>query len=227
MADEVNARDAKLIQYLNEAYGTEKRLETALQAHIGLATRATYKKRLQAHLRETKAHAREVERRIKKLGGKPDPVAPESVEEVAETIGAAGRAVVTGAQKAVALAKGPLHALRGTGELERQLKNAKTEFSDEHEEIATYAAIESLAQSAGDRETAQLAKRIRRDEERMAAFLAKEIPRLAAAVAKAEIPAALRNGGTRRRRAASGRGSATRGSRSRSTTATRARNRRG
>ncbi len=31
---ELEAREAKLIQYLNEAYGKEKELETALQAHI-------------------------------------------------------------------------------------------------------------------------------------------------------------------------------------------------
>ena len=37
---EPNTRDAKLIQYLNEAYGKEKELETALQAHIAMATRA-------------------------------------------------------------------------------------------------------------------------------------------------------------------------------------------
>ena len=36
MAD-VNARDAKLIQWLNEAYGKEKQLETALALHIQMA----------------------------------------------------------------------------------------------------------------------------------------------------------------------------------------------
>ena len=69
MADP-NARDTKLIQYLNEAYGKEKELETALQAHIAMTTKAPYKKRLQQHLKETKGHAREVQRRIKQLGGK-------------------------------------------------------------------------------------------------------------------------------------------------------------
>ena len=43
MAKEPNARDAKLIQYLNESYGKEKQLETALQAHISLTTRPPYK----------------------------------------------------------------------------------------------------------------------------------------------------------------------------------------
>ena len=50
-------REAKLVQYLSEAYGKEKELETALEAHIGMTTRKPYKKRLQDHLKETKSHA--------------------------------------------------------------------------------------------------------------------------------------------------------------------------
>ena len=68
MAD-LNERDAKLVQYLGEAYGKEKELETSLEAHIAMTTRAPCKTRLKAHLKETKAHAKAVERRIKKLGG--------------------------------------------------------------------------------------------------------------------------------------------------------------
>ena len=55
MAD--TARDAKLTQYLNEAYAKEKELETALTAHIGMTTRKAYEKRLREHLKETKARA--------------------------------------------------------------------------------------------------------------------------------------------------------------------------
>src|SRR5215208_6206749 len=95
VATETPTRDAKIVQYLNEAYGKEKQLETALQAHIGLTTRAPYKKRLQQHLRETKDHAKQLERRIKKLGGSPDTSAglpgPESVTETVANV--AGRAV--------------------------------------------------------------------------------------------------------------------------------------
>src|ERR671914_3131868 len=198
MADQT-VRDTKLAQYLNEAYGKEKELETALQAHIGMTTRPPYKKRLQQHLKETKGHARSVERRIKQLGGKAEATpAPGPVGEVAS-------AVTSVASKAVSAAKGPLHAIRGTGEQEKMLKNAKTEFSNEHEEIATYQAIETLAETVGDNETAKLARGIRREEERMAKFLAGQIPTLTKAVAREEIPAAERrtNGGRRRRRAAS------------------------
>jgi ferritin-like metal-binding protein YciE len=193
---EPGTRDIKLIQYLNEAYGKEKELETALRAHIGMTTRRTYKKRLEQHLRETRGHARAVERRIKQLGGKAEAVPAPGPEAVSEAAGA----VASVASKAVAPATGPLHMLRGTGEEEKLLKNAKTEYSEEAEEIAGYTAIETLADTVGDRETAKVARGIRREEERMQRFLERLIPQLTRAVARAEIPASERNGGRGRRR---------------------------
>ncbi|HVD86772.1 MAG TPA: DUF892 family protein [Solirubrobacterales bacterium] len=172
MAD-MNERDAKLVQYLSEAYGKERELETALQAHIAMTTKAPYKKRLQRHLKETKAHARQLERRIKKLGG-------------------GGQTMQTAVGKLTAAAKGPLHVLRGSGEAEKMLKNAKTEYFNEHEEIATYLAIENLAEKVRDGETAKLARAIRREEERMAGFLEGQIKALAKAVAAEDVPSALR-----------------------------------
>jgi ferritin-like metal-binding protein YciE len=193
----ITASENKLIQYLNEAYGKEKELETALQAHIAMAaSRATYKKRLQDHLKETKAQAKGLERRIKKLGGKAEAVnlpGPEVASEVASKATAA-------ATKALATAKGATHAVRGTGEAEKLLKNAKTELWNEYEEIGNYVAIETLAQTLGDKDTEKLAREFRKQEERMANFLVKLLPQLTKAVAKEEIPAAERNGGTSRRR---------------------------
>jgi ferritin-like metal-binding protein YciE len=199
MADDLNARDSKLVQYLNEAYGKEKELETALQAHIKMATsRAAYKKRLQEHLKETKAQARGLERRIKQLGGKAE-AAPLPGPDV--VTGAAGAATAA-ATKAMAAAKGPLHALRGTGTAEKLLKNAKTELWNEYEEIGNYVAIETLAQAVGDSETEKLAREFRRQEERMANFLVKLLPQLTKAVVTEEVPASQRraaasNGSTR------------------------------
>lgn len=203
---EMTARDAKLIQYLNEAYGKEKELETSLQAHISMTTRAPYKKKLQEHLRETKRHAKDVERRIKKLGGKADSQPAPGPEAVGDAVGT----VVSAAKKGVAAAKGPMHMLRGTGEQEKMLKNAKTEFFNEAEEIATYRAIETLSEQVGDKETAKLAKSILREEERMQRFLERLIPQLTKAVVTEEIPASERNGSRRRttrRRAASSKSS--------------------
>jgi ferritin-like metal-binding protein YciE len=215
---EPTIRELKLIQYLNEAYGKERELETALQAHIKMTTRDAYKKRLQAHLKETKGHAREVKARIKKLGGEASEIdipGPEVVKEVA-----------TGAQavasKALALAQGPLHALRGTSVAEKQLKNAKTEYANEAEEIAMYTAIESLADALSDDDTVKLARRIRRDEQRMGTYLEKLIPSLMKAVVQEEIPAAERKPAAAARSTAPSRARSN-GGRSRTSATTRSR----
>ncbi len=194
---ELSVRDGKLVQYLNEAYGKEKQLETALAAHIEMTTRAPYKKRLREHLTQTKRHARQVEKRVKQLGGTPQTVPIEGLDPVARGAGAA----VALAGRAAAAAQGPLHAIRGTGEQEKMLKNAKSEYADEHEEIATYTAIETLAEALADTETAKLARAIRREEESMARFLERQIPTLTKAVVQAEVPPAQRKGArsTRRR----------------------------
>jgi ferritin-like metal-binding protein YciE len=172
MADP-NERDAKLVQYMNEAYGKERELEVALQVDIAMTTKAPYKKRLQQHLKETKAHAKALDRRIKKLGG-------------------GGQAVQSLVGKVTAVAKGPLHAVRGDGQQEKMLKNAKTQFTAENEEISTYLALEVFATKVGDAETAKLARDIRKEEERMAKFLEGEIRQLAGATALEEVPARLR-----------------------------------
>jgi ferritin-like metal-binding protein YciE len=210
MAD-MNERDTKLVQYLNEAYGKEKELEVALQAHIGMTKRAPYKKRLQQHLGETKSHGRQLEQRIKRLGGD-----PQTLQRLAG--------------QATAALKGPLHTLRGSGEEEKLLKNAKTEYSEEAEEIATYTAIEAFAESVGDRESAKLAREIRRDEERMARYLERLIPQLTKAVVRSEVPGNQRSPRRRTRRRTTRRGSSTgarshTGSRSRAGSRSRTRSR--
>src|ERR1700683_5303676 len=190
MADR-QAASSKLVQYLNEAYGLEKRLEAALQAHIAMTTSAPYKKRLKEHLSETKRHAREVKQSIKRLGGTAETVSAPGPEPIAEV----AQAVVAGAQKAVALAQGPLHALRATGEEEKQLKNAKSEYASEAEEIATYAAIETLAGVGGGRGQPGPGGAVGPGENRRRSFLGEESVRLTKAVAKAEIAAAPRRRG--------------------------------
>jgi ferritin-like metal-binding protein YciE len=203
---ELNERDTKLVQYLTEAYGKEKELETALEAHIGMTNRAPYKKRLQQHLKETKSHAREIERRIKKLGG--------STSDLTTT-------ATTAAKKALALGKGSLQALRGSSDPEKELKNARDEFAEEAQEIALYTAIESLATAVGDKDTAKIARTIRRDEERMASYLERLIPQLTKAVATTEIPASQRSTGRRRSTSSRRRTTSSRSSASRSSTAKR------
>jgi len=188
VATEVGVREGKLIQYLNEAYGKEKQLEQALSAHIKQTTNAPYKKKLQAHLKETKAHARSLQQRIKALGGKAEAVdlpGPDAVSDVAT-----GAASVVG--KAVAAAQGAVQAARGTSIEEKLLKQAKDQYHEEAEEIANYTAIIQLADSLSDKDTVKIAKAILREEQRMAKYLEGLIPKLTKAVVTAEIPARQR-----------------------------------
>jgi len=177
-------RDAKLVQFLNEAYAKEKQLETSLQAHVEMTTRDDYVQRLKDHLKETKSHATKLSRRIKQLGGTPATVSvpgPEGLGKMAE--GLSDRF-----GKAKAAAQGSLNTVRGNGEQETMLHNARIEYADEADEIATYTVIDALATTAGDTETAKLAREILREEERMQKFLAKLLPELTAHVAHDEIP---------------------------------------
>jgi len=193
---EVQAREAKLIQYLNEAYGKEKELETALQAHIAMTTRDAYKKRLKEHLKETKGQSKGLQSRIKQLGGKAEAVPAPGPDVMAEAAGAAQSVL----KKGVAAAKGPLHAVRGTSEPETMLKNAKTEYAQEAEEIANYKAIETLADALGDKDTVKLARQYRREEERMSKFLERTIVQLTKDVVRTEVPAAQRKSSSSRSR---------------------------
>jgi ferritin-like metal-binding protein YciE len=187
---ETPTRDAKLVQLLNEAYTKEKQLETALQAHVQVTTRDDYAKRLKDHLKETKSHATQVSRRIKQLGGNPETVSlpgPGGLTKAAESV-----SDVVG--KAKAAAQGPLHAVRGSGEQDKMLHNARAEYQEEAHEIATYTVIESLATAVGDTQTAKLARDILRQEERMQQFLAELLPQLSVDVAHDEIPVSEING---------------------------------
>jgi ferritin-like metal-binding protein YciE len=191
-------RDTKLVQWLNEAHAKEAELEVDLAAHIKLTQKAAYKKRLQAHLKETKEHKRSVARRIKQIGGvaATGPAVPGVPTAVGEVAG-----------KAVAAVKGQVGTVRAlvTEQPETHLRNVQEELREEQVEIATYLRIETLAVAVGDRDTEVLARRIRRQEERMAKYLTAELPRLVKDVVKAEIPRDQRATPARSRRSTSAR----------------------
>ncbi|HET8978365.1 MAG TPA: DUF892 family protein [Solirubrobacteraceae bacterium] len=189
---DLNERDAKLVLWLNEAYAKEAELEVDLAAHISLTQKAPYKKRLQQHLKETREHKRAVARRIKQLGGQAS--GTPSIPGVPKVVGEA-------AGKTVSAVKGQVGAARAmvTEQAETHVRNAQEELREEQVEIALYLRIETFATEVGDRETAQLAKRIGREEQRMAKYLAAELPRLVKDVVRAEIPRDQRATATRRR----------------------------
>jgi ferritin-like metal-binding protein YciE len=181
---DTSTRDAKLVQFLNEAYAKEKQLEISLESHADMTTRDDYAKRLKDHLKETKSHATQLSRRIKQLGGSPETVSVPGPEGLGRMAGSVSETL----GKAKAAAQAPLNTIRGVGEQEKMLHNARIEYEDEAHEIATYLVIESLATTVGDKETAKLARGILRDEERMQKFLTELLPELTANVAHDEIP---------------------------------------
>jgi ferritin-like metal-binding protein YciE len=193
-------RDSTVVHYLNEAYANERRLELALAAHVEATTRAEYAQRLREHLRETKAHATKVGRRIQRLGGTPETISIPGPEGLADRLESAQGVV----QRATAALQHSLHAVRGTREQELMLENARSEFREEAQEIATYRLLDGLATAVGDRETATLAREILREEERMASYLGDLIPQLATDVAHDEVPVSEIDGPAAHRTVAAG-----------------------
>ena len=165
----------KVVQYLNEAHATELALTRVLQSQIAMTPAGTYRSGLEKHLGETQDHADRVQRRLGELDAGGNPL--QIVVGVAE--GVLGQVL--------AFAKTPLDLVRGTGGEEKVLKNAKDACATEALEIATYTALERLARSVGDTETADLAASIRRDEQDMLDRVLGEIPKLADAVVGAEV----------------------------------------
>jgi ferritin-like metal-binding protein YciE len=192
---EQTTRDAKLVGLLNEAYGKERQLAIVLESHLETTTRADYEKRLRQHLKETESHATSVAKRIKQLGGTAETVSLPGLEGASK----AAQSVQEVIGKAKAAAQGPLHVARGSGEQARMLHNARAEYREEADEIATYTTIAALATAVGDKQTAKLARDIRGDEERMAKFIGELLPQLATDVAHDEIPVSEIHGDAERR----------------------------
>jgi ferritin-like metal-binding protein YciE len=170
-----NQQKQKIVQYLNEAHGSELALVRQLQAQIAMTPRGSYRDGLETHLNETRKHAERLERRLRDLGQGNNPL----------QVGLGAVQSVIG--QALALTKTPLDLVRGSGGEEKVLKNAKDSCAAEAQEIATYTALARLARTAGDATTERLAKSVLADEQKMLDRLLREIPQLTEAVAAAEF----------------------------------------
>jgi ferritin-like metal-binding protein YciE len=171
----MNADQQKVVQCLNEAEANERALVRVLQSQIAMTPRGPYRSALETHLDETRGHADRVATRRRDLGQGRNP------------LGAVVGVVESAVGQAFALTKTPFDLVRGSGGEEKVLKNAKDACASEALEIATYTAIERLAQRLGDDETARLAASIRGDEEKMLERIVREIPKLTDAVVGADV----------------------------------------
>jgi ferritin-like metal-binding protein YciE len=169
------ASQQKVVQYLAEARASEDALVRVLQSQIAMTPRGSYRSILETHLGQTREHATRVARRLKALDGSSHPLMA-ALGFWEDVVG-----------QALALSKTPFDLLRGSGGEEKVLKNAKDACATEALEIATYTAVERLAGSVGDEETAKLAASIRADEEKMLQRILREIPKLTDAVVGAEV----------------------------------------
>ena len=171
----MNASQQKIVQYLTEAHASESGLVRVLQSQIAMTPTGSYRSALETHLNETRNHAARVSRRLKALDQGSNPLMA-VVGFWEDLVG-----------QTLALGKTPFDLLRGSGGEEKVLKNAKDACATEALEIATYTAIERLASSVGDEETAKLAASIRAEEEKMLERILREIPKLTDAVVGAEV----------------------------------------
>jgi ferritin-like metal-binding protein YciE len=159
--------EQKIVQALAEAQGLESALLQTLTAHVAITPRSEYRTLLERHADETRTQLDRIASRLADLGEGRNPL--QLAYGVAQT--AVGQLVAAG--------KFPLDLLRGAGGEDRLLKNAKDEAASEALEIATYDALEALAQAAGDDETAALAREHRGQEEAMLRDLRELLPQLA------------------------------------------------
>jgi ferritin-like metal-binding protein YciE len=171
----MNNAQQKVVQYLEEAHATELALVRVLQSQIAMTPRGSYRSGLETHLGETRDHAARVADRLGALGHGSNPLM--AVVGLAEAV----------LEQALVVGKTPFDLLRGSGGEDKVLKNAKDACATEALEIATYTAIERLARSVGDDETAALAASIRADEEKMLERVMREIPRLTDVVVGADV----------------------------------------
>lgn len=165
----------KVIQQLDEIHALELALVQTLTAHIAMTPRGDHRNVLERHLGETRRQAERIRSRLRALGAKRSPLA------------LAYGIVQTVAGQGVSAAKAPVDMLRGTSGAEKLLKNAKDEIASEALEIASYDALEALAEQAGDQPTVRLAREHREQEERAMRELRHLIPALTASLVRADV----------------------------------------
>jgi ferritin-like metal-binding protein YciE len=142
MAEELRE---KLTDYVEDAHAMEQSVLRSLDAMISTTEDHEIRQMLEHHKEATERHERSLKERLDALG------AGISTPKEAQTV-------------AATLLKGIVDRAR----TDKLVKNARDGYVTEHMEIACYQILERLAERAGDRETAEVARRNRADEEEMA-----------------------------------------------------------
>jgi len=144
-----NALQTKLGDYVEDAHAMETNVLQMLGSMISTTSDPEIRAELEHHKEQTEAQEQRLRDRLEALGRSP------SIRKETQTI-------------VGALMKGVADQVRG----DKPAKNARDGYVTEHMEIAAYELLERLAERAGDRETAEVARRNKREEEQMAEKIA-------------------------------------------------------
>jgi ferritin-like metal-binding protein YciE len=130
-------------RYLQDAIAAEKSFETQLQGFANEGDDAPAKAAFHEHALQTKQQYERLTARLEALGGKP-----------------------SGAKSLLAhiFAVSPKTAQIGHEEEERTTQNLIMAYAVENSEIAMYEALATIAEAAGDTQTATLARDIQAEE---------------------------------------------------------------
>jgi ferritin-like metal-binding protein YciE len=137
----------KLVSYIRDAHAMEKNVEQMLNAMIVTTQDDVLRSRLESHKGETEHHAQRLAQRLEALGEN---------TSTSKDMGAIVGSLAGGLQEIV--------------RADKAAKNARDGFVTENLEIAAYELLERLAVRDGDHETAQVARRNKREEEAMREF---------------------------------------------------------
>lgn len=153
----MGTREAKkqtLIAWLNDAYSMEKSLVQTLRNHANSAQdRPSMQSRLERHAEETKEHAHMVRECIERLGGQ-----------------------VSTFKTGLGTIMGTVQGVMNAPAKDEIVKNILADSAAERFEIASYQGIITAADEIGDTETAQVCRRILREEEQMLEWLEQQLP---------------------------------------------------
>lgn len=154
--DDLTAAEERLLAWLNDAYAMEKAQIPTLENHAADAKRhPDVRAKDLEHLEVTRDHVKMVKKCIAHLGAKPS-----KVKSMMGSMAGAMNSVSTEAFD------------------DEVVRNFLQDYAAENLEIASYRALIVAAEEAGHKKIARICKDILKDEEEMAGWLEKNLPRI-------------------------------------------------
>ncbi|MDX6480872.1 MAG: hypothetical protein QOG85_1382 [Gaiellaceae bacterium] len=145
----MSSLEEKLVEYIDDAYAMEQNVMRMLDSMIGTTEDPQMKKALERHRKQTEKQAQRLEERLRAHDS-----SPSRVKKAGGIMGALMKSVLDVARN------------------DSAGRNARDGFATEHMEIASYQMLERVAKLAGDKQTAQVARQNREEEEAMARAIA-------------------------------------------------------